>query len=152
MSDRRRAADIPAAPEPSASPTILVVDADDRTRQSLVGILGIRHRFGVVGSAGHADAAIALVSLHHPDVVVLDPRLPELPDGVALIARIRSVHPSVRILTVGWSPDLEPDLLAAGADGFARKTLKPGELSDAIARCLEPVTPVPPISPLPDVP
>ena len=44
------------------------------------------------------SAAIALVATHRPDVVVLDPRLPELPDGIALIRRIRAIHPGVRIL------------------------------------------------------
>jgi hypothetical protein len=48
-------------------------------------------------------------------VVVLDPRLPELPDGIALIRRIRAIHPGVRILAVGWTPTLEETLtLPAG--------------------------------------
>ena len=123
-------------PSPGSSPRLLVVDADDRTRESIVGILGIRHLFDIVGSAGHAGAAIALVSRHRPDVVVIDPRLPELPDGIALIRRIRAIHPEVRILAVGWTPTLEHDTLAAGADGFVRKTFKPGDLSGAIARCM----------------
>jgi DNA-binding NarL/FixJ family response regulator len=118
------------------SPTLLVVDADDRTRESIVGILAIRHRFDIVGSAGHAGAAISLVAAHRPDVVVIDPRLPELPDGIALIRRMRAIHPGVRILAVGWTPTLEHDTLAAGADGFVRKTFKPGDLSGAIARCM----------------
>jgi DNA-binding NarL/FixJ family response regulator len=132
-----------AAPNPvdlagpaTGSPRLLVVDADDRTRESIVGILGIRHRFEIVGSAGHAGAAISLVAVHRPDVVVIDPRLPELPDGIALIRRIRAIHPGVRILAVGWTPALEHDTLAAGADGFVRKTFKPGDLSGAIARCM----------------
>ena len=132
-----------AAPHPHeldgpclGSPRLLVIDADDRTRESIVGILGIRHRFEIVGSAGHAGAAISLVAAHRPDVVVLDPRLPELPDGIALIRRIRAIHPGVRILAVGWTPTLEHDTLAAGADGFVRKTFKPGDLSGAIARCM----------------
>jgi DNA-binding NarL/FixJ family response regulator len=124
-------------PPVAASPTVLVVDADDRTRESIVGILGIRHRFEIVGSAGHVGAAIALVVAKRPDVVVLDPRLPELPDGISLIRRIRAIHPGARILAVGWTPSLEHDTLAAGADGFVRKTFKPGDLSGAIARCMD---------------
>ena len=41
-----------APDDPAATPRLLVVDADDRTRESIVGLLGIRHRFDVVGSAG----------------------------------------------------------------------------------------------------
>ena len=146
-----------AAPEPAHaadergeadSPRILVVDADDRTRESIVGILGIRHRFNVVGSAGHIAEAVSLMASTHPDVVILDPRLPELTDGISLIKRIRAVQPTVRILALGWSPELEPALVNAGADGFLRKTFKPAELTAAIDRCVDeapdataPVTP-----------
>jgi DNA-binding NarL/FixJ family response regulator len=124
-------------PAPTPSPTILVVDADDRTRESIVGILGIRHRYDVVGSAGHVGAAIALMKEHRPDVVIIDPRLPELPDGIALIRRMRTINPGVRILAVGWTPSLEHDALEAGADVFVRKTFKPGDLSGAISRCMD---------------
>lgn len=142
MSDAAPTPD-PAADRPVASsPTVLVIDADERTRESIVGILGIRHRFAIVGSAGHVGAAIALVASKRPDVIVLDPRLPELPDGIALIRRIRAIHPDARILAVGWTPTLEHDTLAAGADGFVRKTFKPGDLSGAIARCMD-ARPVP---------
>jgi DNA-binding NarL/FixJ family response regulator len=116
---------------------ILVVDADDRTRESVAGILGIRHRFDVVGTAGHVDAALGLARVHRPQVVVLDPRLPEVSDGMALIRRLRQLDADVAILAVGWSPDLEHQALVAGADGFVRKTFKPGDLSTAIARCMD---------------
>ena len=128
-----------AADDPGAASAlrILVVDADDRTRESVAGILGIRHRFDVVGTAGHVDAAIGLARAHRPQVVVLDPRLPEVSDGMALIRRLRHLDPDVAILAVGWSPDLEHQALVAGADGFVRKTFKPGDLSTAIARCMD---------------
>jgi DNA-binding NarL/FixJ family response regulator len=127
----------PADTTPVPSPRLLVVDADDRTRESIVGILGIRHRYDVVGSAGHSAAALALMKEHRPDVVIIDPRLPELPDGIALIRRMRTINPGVRILAVGWTPSLEHDALEAGADVFVRKTFKPGDLSGAISRCMD---------------
>jgi CheY-like chemotaxis protein len=129
----------PAADEPGgvSALRILVVDADDRTRQSVVGILGIRHRFNVVGSAGRVAEAVALAEDHRPQVVILDPRLPEVSDGMALIRRLRQLDADVAILAVGWSPDLEHQALDAGADAFVRKTFKPGDLSTAIARCMD---------------
>jgi len=116
---------------------LVVVDADDRTRESIAGLLRIRDRFEVAGSAGHAAGAIALVREHRPDVVILDPRLPEVTDGISLIRRIRAAHPTVRILALGWSSELEGGLVAAGADGFLRKTFKPAELTAAIERCVD---------------
>src|SRR3954468_24872072 len=128
-----------AADEPGAGAAlrILVVDADERTRESVVGILGIRHRFDVVGSAGLVADAIAIARACRPQVVILDPRLPEVSDGMALIRRLRVLDPEVAILAVGWAPELEHTALEAGADCFVRKTFKPGDLSTAIARCME---------------
>jgi DNA-binding NarL/FixJ family response regulator len=142
--DRRPEPDPAPAPDPAVdagtgvgrTPRVLVVDADDRTRESLCGILAIRHRYEIVGDAGQVGAALALVAEHRPDAILVDPRLPDLPDGIALIRRIRAIHPTACILAVGWTPGLEHVALEAGADGFVRKTFKPGDLSGAIERCL----------------
>ncbi|HEX5826815.1 MAG TPA: response regulator transcription factor [Candidatus Limnocylindrales bacterium] len=136
-----------AAPEPTHAPVadpgtsgarrILVVDADDRTRESVAGILTIRHRFEVVGTAGHSGEALRLAREGRPQVVILDPRLPEVTDGMSLIRRLRAIDPGIAILVVGWSPELEHRALDAGADAFVRKTFKPGDLAAAITRCHE---------------
>jgi CheY-like chemotaxis protein len=118
---------------------VVVVDADDRTRQSIVGILGIRDRFRVVGSAGNVEAAVDVVRDRCPDVVIMDPRLPELTGGIALIRAIRALDPASRILALGWSPELELDARSAGVDGFVRKTFKPADLAEAIGRCMDAV-------------
>ena len=128
---------VSGAPVRTDALRLVVVDADDRTRESVVGLLGIRERFRVVGSAGHLGAAIRLVEEKRPDVVIMDPRLPEVSGGVALIRAIRGVDDRIRILAVGWSPELEHLTLEAGADGFVRKTFRPAELAEAIARCME---------------
>jgi len=132
---------LPAEPPPDAGTAdplrLLVVDADPRTRESLVGILGIGRRFRVIGSTGDVAEALVLVRDRRPDVVIVDPRLPEVPAGVALIRRIRAIAPAARVLAVGWSPDLENAALTAGAHSFMRKSLKPGDLATAVAQCMD---------------
>jgi DNA-binding NarL/FixJ family response regulator len=152
MSDHVLAPAAPAASPAAVGSRLLVVDADDRTRESMVGILGIRHRFTVIGSTGQVSEAIAIVRDKRPDVVIIDPRLPEVSGGIALIRRMRVIHPSVHILAVGWSPDLENTTLTAGAHAFMRKSLKPVELAHALGRCLEdaPVAPEADPAPQPD--
>ncbi|HEY4189089.1 MAG TPA: response regulator transcription factor [Candidatus Limnocylindrales bacterium] len=135
MSDQVLPAEAAASPA-AVGIRVLVVDADDRTRESMVGILGIRHRFTVIGNTGQASDAIALVRDKHPDIVIIDPRLPEVSGGVALIRRLRVIAPNVHILAIGWSPDLENAALTAGAHGFMRKTFKPADLASAVSRCL----------------
>ena len=119
---------------PAAPLRVLLVDADERTRESLAGLLGIGRRCIVVGKAGHALEALDLLVAAPPDVVVIDPRLPELDGGRAFIARVREVAPSARVLVMGWSDAIEQDCLLNGADAFIRKTFKPRELVEAVCQ------------------
>ena len=108
---------------------VLLVDPDDRIRESLAGLLRIGQRVLVVGSAGTADAALRLAMETAPDVVVVDPRLPGTDGGTAFITRIRGVAPAARILVLIWSE--APDA-AWGADAYTRKTFRSHELIDAV--------------------
>ena len=117
-------------PAAAAAPLrVLLVDTDDRVRESLAGLLRIGHRCLVVGTAGSADEALRLAGETQPDVVVLDPRLPGSEGGAAFIARIRETAPAARILVLIWS---EPADEAWGADAYARKTFRSHELIDAV--------------------
>ena len=122
--------------DPAARPDgplrILVVDADDRVRESLTGLLAIGDRLLVIGSSGQAGAALDLANAQHPDVVIVDPRLPEMEGGLLFIARLRANCPDVRILAMSWSDTHERLALDGGAHGFLRKTFRPAELIAAI--------------------
>jgi DNA-binding NarL/FixJ family response regulator len=111
---------------------VLVVDSDDRVRESLTRLLAIGDRCTVVASAGQAGAAFDLVIDYDPDVVIVDPRLPEVDTGLAFISRIRSSLPDVRILAMSSSDSIEPAAMASGADRFVRKTFRPTELVAAV--------------------
>jgi DNA-binding NarL/FixJ family response regulator len=116
---------------PGTAPlSVLLVDPDDRVRESLAGLLRIGQRLQVVGSAGTPDAAIELTVSHLPDVIVVDPRLPGLDDAAALIARIRIVSPASRVLVLNWSETTDEE--GCGADAYTRKTFRPHELIDAV--------------------
>jgi DNA-binding response OmpR family regulator len=64
--------------------------------------------------------------------VIVDPRLPEVDTGMALIARLRTHLPAVRILAMSWSDSLEAAVIESGANGFVRKTFRPTELVAAV--------------------
>jgi DNA-binding NarL/FixJ family response regulator len=121
------------AGDPAPPIRVLVVDADDRVRESLGGLLGIGQRCVVVGTAGRPDAALELAASMRPDVVVIDPRLPEVDGGIALIMRLRELVPGVRVLVMGWSESLEHLELARQADVFIRKTFRAAGLVEAVA-------------------
>ena len=111
---------------------VLVVDADERVRESLTGLLAIGGRVLVVGGAGQPGIALDLALATHPDVVIVDPRLPDVDTGTAFIGRLRELVPDTRILAMSWAAQLENGGIDCGADGFVRKTFRPAELIAAI--------------------
>lgn len=111
---------------------VLVVDADDRVRESLSGLLAIGGQVSVVGGASEPGPALELVREAAPDIVIVDPRLPEIDGGLAFIERVRSAAPDVRILAMSWSESLEGVAIAGGADAFMRKTFRSADLVAAV--------------------
>jgi chemotaxis response regulator CheB len=87
-------------PVPAGPIRVVVVDADDLVRQTVAALLDIGDRIEVVGIAGQVGPALELVRTADPDVVVVDPRMPDLDDGLAFIRRLHAA-PTVRVLVVG---------------------------------------------------
>lgn len=119
---------------PSPRLRVVIVDADDRVRESLAGILDACaiERVEVLGTAGDAATALALLTATRPRVVILDPRLPDLDGAVAFIRAARAALPEVCILALSWSDAMGHAALEAGADGYVRKTYRSSELVAAV--------------------
>ena len=111
---------------------VLVVDADDRVRESLTGCSRSAAAWSSSGAPGRPARPSTSCATAAPDVVIVDPRLPEVDAGLAFITRLRAVAPGVRILAMSWSDTLEHTTLDGGADGFVRKTFRPTDLVAAI--------------------
>ena len=119
---------------------VVLVDADDRVRESLCGLLCIGDRLEVVGSTGRTGEALDLVTETHPDIVVLDPRLPELDGGgLSFIGRLRAIAPDVRVLVMSGADPAEQADLVAAADGYVRKTFRPSDLVAAVIAAAVPL-------------
>jgi DNA-binding NarL/FixJ family response regulator len=111
---------------------IVIVDADDLVRESLTGLLGIGRLVTVVGTASGADQALRLVQALQPDVVVVDPRLPELSAGLDFIQRAKALAPGSAVLVIGSADVVEHVAVGGGVDGCVRKTFRPDDLTAAI--------------------
>ena len=107
---------------------MLLVDADHRVRECLRDLIALDDGVVVVGAVGHGAAAIEAIEQTHPHVVVIDPRLPELEVGLALVSHLRTAYPGVRVLVIGWSDALEQARAGVGADGMLDKTAQPDDL------------------------
>jgi DNA-binding NarL/FixJ family response regulator len=114
---------------------IVLVDSDDLVRESLTGLLGIGRRVRVVGATGDPDQALRLVGTLQPDVVVVDPRLPELSSGLEFIRQARHLAPRTAVLAVGSADIVEQAAARGEVDGCVRKTFRPADLTAAILAC-----------------
>ena len=81
-------------------PRVAVVDLDRRVQASLAEALRVGG-LDVVGTAGESASALALMAAG-ADVLIIDPRLPELADGHALVDSVAAHWPEVRIVIIGW--------------------------------------------------
>ena len=114
---------------------VVIVDSDDLVRESLARLLGIGRRVRVVGAAGETAGALRLVQLLQPDVVVVDPRLPEMASGFDFINRVRDLVPGTAVLVIGSADVVEQANASGGIDGCVRKTFRPDDLTAAIVAC-----------------
>ncbi|HEU4673869.1 MAG TPA: response regulator transcription factor [Candidatus Limnocylindrales bacterium] len=113
---------------------VVVVDGDRRVRDSLAELLGLGDELEVVGRAAHGGDALELCAEAAPDVVVIDPRLPDPDSGRALIEELRRRFPATAVLVLSWpgDGDGEDRPIDGLVDGFVPKSDPPSELVSRI--------------------
>jgi DNA-binding NarL/FixJ family response regulator len=119
-------------PSPRPSPIrVVLVDDHPMVRMSLRLLLRSTEDIDVVGEAGDGEEALRICAQVHPDVVLMDLRLPRL-DGVATTRALQhhAPVPHVLVLTAFYDERLIPQALAAGASGYV---LKDGDVEEFIA-------------------
>ena len=115
--------------------TIRVVLADDQAllRKGFRMILEAEDDITVIGEAADGAAALRLVELYEPDVVLMDVRMPML-DGIEA-TRVISASGALSHVLILTTFDLDEyafSALRAGASGFLLKDVPPDELAQAI--------------------
>lgn len=100
----------PAATPAGGPVRMVLVDADRRVRAGLAALLELSPAVTVVATAGDVRGAVDACARTAPDVIVVDPRLPEIQDGIAFISAVRAGRPAIRIIALAWSNDLDPAL------------------------------------------
>ena len=87
-----------------------------------------------------SSQAIEAVRVTQPDVVLVDPRLPDLPGGLAFIRELHAMAPAARVLVVCSPEFLDQAAAAEGVDRTMRKTYRPDDLTAAIVAASESVS------------
>ena len=115
--------------------TIRVVVADDQgmVRSGFSVLLNAQPGIEVIGEAVDGREAIARAAELHPDVILMDVRMPVL-DGLHATREITAMPdpPKIVVLTTFDLDDYVYEALRAGASGFLLKDASATELANAV--------------------
>jgi two-component system, NarL family, response regulator DevR len=116
-----------------AKQRILLVDDHEVVRLGLKALLERHPQFDIVGEASSAREALELVANNHPDVVVMDIRLPGT-SGIEACEEITSRFPETRVLMLTSYAEDEMlfSAIRAGASGYVLKQIGGEELVRAL--------------------
>jgi two-component system, NarL family, response regulator DevR len=112
---------------------VFLLDDHEIVRRGLADLLDAEDGLSVVGEAGTAAEALSRIPAAHPDVAILDARLPD-GSGIDVCRDIRSSMPEVRCLILTSYDDNDAVFAAvmAGAAGYLLKEIRGTNLVDAI--------------------
>jgi DNA-binding NarL/FixJ family response regulator len=112
---------------------VMAVDDHPLMMAGITGEINAQPDMRVVAEASDGDEALTLFRKHHPDVTLMDIRMPKV-NGIAAIAAIRQEFPRARIvvLTTAAGDIQAVRAFRAGAVGYLLKNLLRTELVETI--------------------
>ena len=112
---------------------ILLVDDHAVVRSGLSKFLMVNKDLKLIGEASDGKEAVQMVSLHKPDVVLMDLMMPGV-DGITATREIHQKYPNVKViaLTSFAEQNMVQGALQAGAIGYLQKNVTARELGSAI--------------------
>jgi two-component system LytT family response regulator len=146
----------PAFPAPTASAALyraLLIDDEPPARQRLRTQLAPHADFTIVGEAGDADAALALIRQLQPDLVFLDINMPGA-SGLS-VWREHGINPAPLLILVTAHREFALEAFDLHATDYLLKPFPPERFATALARVRRTLraqggpVPAPPAGPLP---
>ncbi len=112
---------------------ILIIDDHPVVRDGLASMIENQEDMEVVGEGETGKGAIDLYDRLLPDVMLLDLKLPDI-DGVQVLERLRTFHPSARVIVLTtYVGDVQARrALKAGACGYLLKASLRRDLRESI--------------------
>ena len=117
---------------------VMLVDDQALVRAGFVMVIDSQPDMSVVGQAGDGEEALALAAELHPDVVLMDVRMPRV-DGIQATVRLHALAdsgtlpaPRIIVLTTFDTDEYALEALRAGAAGFLLKDAQPEVLLESI--------------------
>jgi EAL domain-containing protein (putative c-di-GMP-specific phosphodiesterase class I)/CheY-like chemotaxis protein len=117
---------------------VLIADDDEMIRQTLVEVIDQTDGLSVIGLAKDADEAIRIAALRHPDVALLDVRMPS-GGGPRAAREIRWRSPDTQIVALSAHGDDRSveNMLASGATSYLVKDSPIDDILEAVARSVD---------------
>lgn len=112
---------------------LLIADDHPVVRAGLQGMLASQADFEVIGEAATGAEVVALAAHAHPDVILLDLRMPGM-EGAAVITQMRQLQMDIPVLVL-TAYERQGDILRAieaGATGYLLKDAPAEQLFAAI--------------------
>jgi DNA-binding NarL/FixJ family response regulator len=112
---------------------VLIADDQRVVRDGLTMLVGLIDEVEVLGAACDGAEAVRLAEVHHPDVILMDLRMPGI-DGITATAQLRQRLPAtqVLVLTTYADEDAIVPALQAGARGYLTKDASAEQIETAI--------------------
>jgi DNA-binding NarL/FixJ family response regulator len=112
---------------------VLLVDDHQVVRRGLRTFLEVQPDIEVVGEAGDGDDGVRRAEELHPDVILMDVKMPGT-DGIAALRKLRESGSKARVLVVTSFIEQRTVVpaLRAGAAGYLHKDVDPDALAGAI--------------------
>ncbi|MBO8157871.1 MAG: response regulator transcription factor [Bacillaceae bacterium] len=112
---------------------VVLIDDHKLFREGIKRILDFEPDFEVVAEGDDGNQAVELISLHQPDVVILDINMPNM-NGVETTRRLLDQFPDLKILILSIHDDESyvTHALKSGAQGYLLKEMDTEELIEAI--------------------
>jgi two-component system, NarL family, response regulator LiaR len=117
---------------------LVLADDHDLVREGIRAVLEGEPDLLVVGEAANGRQALEVCRKAHPDLVLMDVRMPEM-DGLEATKAIKEElpHTSVVMVTMHESPEYLLEAIKAGAAGYILKDAGGERLIEAVKRTLE---------------
>ncbi len=112
---------------------ILLVDDQAIVREGLRAMLSLEPDMAIVGEAAGGREAVTLAARVHPDIVLMDVRMPDM-DGLTALEQIKHADPDIAVIMVSLYDDTDYlyRAVSAGAAGYILKEASRSDLVRAV--------------------
>src|SRR5215510_10806833 len=117
--------------------SVLVVDDHALLRTGVANLINQEPDLRVVAEASNGAEAVEAYQRHHPDVMLLDLRMPVM-EGVEVVQRVRELDPQARVIVL-TTYDTDEEIsraLKAGAKAYILKDISADDLIACIRQVL----------------